>query len=319
MDKMNFIQSLGIYRSELPSIRSELENSIQRERIDSNTNQKSRLMHIFNLIEQIVNDTSPSTISIRYSPKLSDVDTNTLVKFGELVAAHRHKLSQDVELTLSKIRIKYIASISLDGNIENDRMVDTSNPDVPRGNIISATLSSKKYTLEDTISWAVTNDKENAKKLNVLAQSLSKTKPIYSNLSESEYISNLIPKTQEWADRTDKTIQGFIERLKIEPIGRLHLERIETTPAGMERGELAYSVPLAPKEVITISHKEWSTQNSEFTDFVSDYFEGFSEQGVAEKNDIARSVDSQSAHASALNVNASAEGFGCSISTNFEL
>jgi hypothetical protein len=48
------------------------------------------------------------------------------------------------------------------------------------------------------------------------------------------------------------------------PVGRLHLERLEMYPAGMERGELMFTIPMAPRETITVSHKEWSTRADEY-------------------------------------------------------
>lgn len=114
-------------------------------------------------------------------------------------------------------------------------------------------------------------------------------------------------------------IAGFQSRMEIEPVGYLHLERIEMYPSGVERGELAHSVPLAPAETVNISHKEWSVSEKEFEDIVQDYFEGYSEQGVAEKTDIAMSNDSQSQHATALNLGASlsASYSSVTLSTNF--
>lgn len=114
-------------------------------------------------------------------------------------------------------------------------------------------------------------------------------------------------------------VAGFQSRMTIEPVGNLHLERIEMYPAGVERGELVHSVPLAPGETVNISHKEWSVTEKEFEDIVQDSFEGYSEQGVAEKNDIAMSTDSQSQHATALNVGASlSASYGTvTLSTNF--
>jgi len=114
-------------------------------------------------------------------------------------------------------------------------------------------------------------------------------------------------------------VNGFQAHMNIEPVGNLHLERVEMYPAGVERGELAHSVPLAPGETVNISHKEWSVSEREFEDIVQDYFEGYSEQGVAEKSDIAMSNDSQSQHATALNVGASlsASYSSVTLSTNF--
>ena len=115
------------------------------------------------------------------------------------------------------------------------------------------------------------------------------------------------------------SIAGFQSRMAIEPVGNLHLERIEMYPAGVERGELAHSVPLAPGETVNISHKEWSVSEKEFEEIVNDYFEGYSEEGVAEKTDIAMSNDSQSQHSTALNLGASlsASYSSVTLSTSF--
>jgi hypothetical protein len=119
--------------------------------------------------------------------------------------------------------------------------------------------------------------------------------------------------------KIDGATTGFEMRMTVEPVGNLHLERVEMYPAGIERGELAHTVPLAPGETVNISHKEWSVTEREFEDIVQDYFEGYSEQGVAEKNDIAMSTDTQMQHATALNVGASlSASYGAvTLSTNF--
>jgi hypothetical protein len=115
------------------------------------------------------------------------------------------------------------------------------------------------------------------------------------------------------------SIAGFESRMKVEPVGNLHLERIEMYPVGVQRGELVHSLPLAPGETVNISHKEWSVTEREFEDIVQDSFEGYSEQGVAEKTDIAMSNESQSQHATALNVGASlsASYSAVTLSTSF--
>ena len=112
---------------------------------------------------------------------------------------------------------------------------------------------------------------------------------------------------------------GFQGRMAIEPVGNLHLERVEMYPAGVERGELVHSVPLAPGETVNISHKEWAVTEKEFEDIVQDSFEGYSEQGVAEKTDVAMSNDSQSQHSTALNLGASlsASYSSVTLSTSF--
>ena len=59
------------------------------------------------------------------------------------------------------------------------------------------------------------------------------------------------------------------------------------TPDDVQRGELVYSLPLAPHEKVTLSHKEWSVRESEFSEFVQDSIEHYSERGVAEVDEIA--------------------------------
>lgn len=111
----------------------------------------------------------------------------------------------------------------------------------------------------------------------------------------------------------------FDESMRVQPVGSLHLERIEMYPAGVERGELIYSLPLTPGETVNVSHKEWAITERDFTDIVQDSFEGYSEQGVADKTDVGMSTDSQFQHATALNVGASlsASYSSVTLSTSF--
>lgn len=107
-----------------------------------------------------------------------------------------------------------------------------------------------------------------------------------------------LPLLLEWSDH----------RRKISPIGRLHLERIEMYPAGVQKGELVFTVPMAPGETVTVSHKEWSTSTREFEEIVQDFFESYSERGVAEKTDTAMSTENEAKHSSAINFGASLSG-----------
>ena len=91
----------------------------------------------------------------------------------------------------------------------------------------------------------------------------------------------------------------------ITPVGKIHLERLEMTPVGVEHGELVHSIGLAPKETVNVTHREWSTTTQTFENMSHDSFEGFSEEGVAEKNDLALATAVESKHASSLDVNGS--------------
>ena len=92
------------------------------------------------------------------------------------------------------------------------------------------------------------------------------------------------------------------------PIGMLNLERIEMTPAGIERGGLIATVPLAPKERTTVVQQEWSVISQDFTSIVTDSLANYSATGVTDATQLAQSTASQVAHANQFNVSASASG-----------
>ena len=104
------------------------------------------------------------------------------------------------------------------------------------------------------------------------------------------------------------TREAFAQQVKVSPIGRLHLERLEMYTAGVERGELVFTVPMAPGETVTVSHKEWSTSSQTYEDIVQDAFESYSERGVAEKTDASMSTQNETKHADALNFGATLTG-----------
>ena len=103
-------------------------------------------------------------------------------------------------------------------------------------------------------------------------------------------------------------VEEFVRRMHTEPVGLLDLEKLNFIPAGIERGELVHSVPLSPGEEVNISHKEWSNTSEEFQRIVTDYMEGFSEEGVAEKSDMAQSTNSQQQHTNGYNLGVTASG-----------
>lgn len=123
------------------------------------------------------------------------------------------------------------------------------------------------------------------------------------------------------SEQASSAIESFKQYLHIAPVGRLHLERLEMMPVGVERGELVFTVPMTPLESATISHKEWSTSSREYEDLVSDSFESFSERGVAEKTDASMSTENEARHTSELTFGASLSGSytGVSLTTTFGL
>jgi hypothetical protein len=83
------------------------------------------------------------------------------------------------------------------------------------------------------------------------------------------------------------------EQAELEPVGWLHLERLEMKPVGIERGELVSTIPMAPGESVRVGHKEWSIYSEELSRIVTDELENYAERGVEEKHDVAMSTDSE--------------------------
>ncbi|TYK47381.1 hypothetical protein FXF68_25950 [Actinomadura decatromicini] len=91
-------------------------------------------------------------------------------------------------------------------------------------------------------------------------------------------------------------------------VGALNLERLEMTPAGIERGELVGTVPLAPLEQTAVTQKEWSVQKKEFTSIVTDSLETLSETGVTDNTELSQSTNSQQEHSNQFNVTGTVSG-----------
>jgi hypothetical protein len=94
----------------------------------------------------------------------------------------------------------------------------------------------------------------------------------------------------------------------IQPLGMLNLERIEMVPAGLQRGELIATIPLAPGEETAVTHKEWSVTSKEFTTIVTDSLEQTSETGVTDNTDLSQSTTSQNQHSTQFNITGTVQG-----------
>ncbi len=159
--------------------------------------------------------------------------------------------------------------------------------------------------------WARVGSPARADTIGTLARKVAGLTIDFSNLAAVDwdhFADAVIDTSEDMPDWTDDLTDGFEERMKIEPIGRLHLERIDMTPAGIVRGELVHSVGLAPAETITLIHREWSSREVGFEKVVSEEFEQSTEDGVTENTELASATETQARHASALSMEATASG-----------
>ena len=104
--------------------------------------------------------------------------------------------------------------------------------------------------------------------------------------------------------------QGFAANAVpfVSDFGMLNLERLEMAPAGIERGELVATIPLAPGETTAVVQKEWSVTTKEFTSIVTDSLENFSETGVTDNTELAQSTSNQIQHANQFNITGTVSG-----------
>ncbi|MCU1556129.1 MAG: uncharacterized protein JWN09_124 [Microbacteriaceae bacterium] len=105
-----------------------------------------------------------------------------------------------------------------------------------------------------------------------------------------------------------QAVSTFSAASEISPIGMLHLERIEMSPAGVERGELLSTIPLAPGESTAVEQKEWSVTDEELSSIVTDSLESYTEKGVTEKSELAQATTSESKRSQQLGVGATLSG-----------
>ncbi len=113
---------------------------------------------------------------------------------------------------------------------------------------------------------------------------------------------------QNYLNTSSVATNAFNTNTSTSNMGWLHLERLEMTPAGVERGALLATIPLAPKERTAVVQQEWSVTSQEFTSIVTDSLENYSQNGVTENTQLAQSTTSQVAHSNQFNVTASVSG-----------
>ena len=91
-------------------------------------------------------------------------------------------------------------------------------------------------------------------------------------------------------------------------IGLMNFERLEIAPAGIVRGELIATIPLAPLEETAVVQKEWSVTSKEFTSIVTDSLENYSETGVTDNTELSQSTTSQNQHSNQFNITGTVSG-----------
>ncbi|MFD8698933.1 hypothetical protein [Kitasatospora purpeofusca] len=110
------------------------------------------------------------------------------------------------------------------------------------------------------------------------------------------------------ADRAVVAVQNLVFNTRSSRLSMINLERLEMAPAGIQRGELIATIPLAPLEETAVTHKEWSVTSREFTSIVTDSLESYSETGVTDNTELSQSTASQQQHSNQFNITGTVSG-----------
>lgn len=178
--------------------------------------------------------------------------------------------------------------------------------------------------LAKSLSDVTTTEILNLGRSLVKLRSQSNEKPLEQSFDQPQALAlnNVIPQSALATSGNVKLFEHVFavsESRGVSPVGRLHLERVDMIPAGIERGELIGTVPLAPKETVTILHKETSTITKEFQSILNDEYENSGDVQSTEKSELAQSTDYQTKHSAALGLNAEiGSGAGPKIITTYK-
>lgn len=290
LEKLAFLRGLDIRPQEFA----------QLERSEAEQGQSGTLAMrppLINAMRRLAADLSFAAMQ-QYGPLLTDVSPEELIKVGN---------------TLHQIRLNLAADVGQKLRDLHDRFQEIVTPALPSRGSTENDIGAKA-SAEAAVAWARAEGLPVYEELRNIAASLRSSSAALSALAgpgpglmpiSHVEIVNLPQRLDQRATLTANLASTFQYQAQIEPVGQLHLERIEMTPAGIEHGELVHSVPLTPKETVNIKHREWSVVTRTFETIVQDSFEGFSETGVAEKTDLSQSADNEARHSSALDVNGS--------------
>jgi hypothetical protein len=338
LEKLNYVRALDVKPAEYDRVRRALAAQLQ-----DNNGIEQALARTLEQIGRVLNRPSPASFRENVAA-VAELDMDSLLAFGEALVGEREKLVDEVESSLRAVQSEYataqIRPVSSQPLLQDSALENPLNsemltfPDQSDGGsempFAAAAMDAVEIqssflplqamvSLADAVTWALGARPELARPIRDYVETMAPPQLLMNDKTPVTQVADVVGYAREKFEIAHELTEVFRQRMTVEPIGRLYLERVEMSPSGTERGELLYSVPLAPRETVNITHVEWATRSEEFEKIIQDYMENYSEQGVAEKNDEAMSAESQSRHSNALNFGASVSGsyMGVTVSTSF--
>jgi hypothetical protein len=302
-------------QEELRVLRERLRRDLNHADVASPDAVKAELTAL-NTIETTLSERGTLQTSAVF-PQLASLDDQTVVALGERLLELREEQGREAVQAHEELVERYRASRRLRGRVEPELVrattgalasggsrldeIDSSNGAAPAKEVRAAVDT---VTLREVVDWSSDDgsaEHDDAEWLISLAEH-------YSYDPTTLKSGDFHVAVSEQLKHSANVLAAFKKQVDVEPIGFLHLERLTFAPDGIERGELVYSVPLAPGEEVNITHKEWATTAEEFEKIVTDYIEEFSEEGVTEKSELVQATSSQHQHSSGINTGVTASG-----------
>jgi hypothetical protein len=273
------------------------------------------------LLEKAREDVKNSVVKIAQEEKCSE---ETVRELHREIASLRESIISDVRNLISSEQSFATSKGIKVGSQELDPLLSSGDHTVLQENISALNTKAIPTSTISISKTIITQDKVYA--------DISKNSPISAEylkaigfftlpptIEKGKLNYELISTEQEEVKKKCDILRALIEKIKIEPLGWLHLERLQFTPLGYERGDLVYSLPMLPGETVRLSHREWSRTETEYSKLVSESLENATEEALSEKSELAQSSDAERQHSSGHNVSvdASATYSGFTISSSY--
>ncbi len=302
LEKLAFLRGLNIQPQEIVWLGG--DSAVHGQESTATDTQASDFRRIIEIMKGLTTDVSFAAIR-RYGPLLARVPPDKLIRIGNALVEMRRAVAVEMRDKLRELQDKHAEAQAISGRAATETSAEAA---------VTWARDERLPAYDDlqsiTLQWL------SAPGIEVAGTGQGTLPAVIS----PALISDLPRVLEQRANQIAILISSFDYQVQIEPVGQLHLERIEMTPAGIEHGELVHSVPLTPKETVNIAQREWTVVTKTFESIVTDSLEGFSETGVSEKTDLSQATDNEAQHSASLDVNGSVSatynGAVCSVTAS---
>ncbi len=293
LDKVVFAHALRATRSEI--------EAAERKLIETRDEEAIGVLQVLRLADE------RGALPRSRWPALAVYQDAPIARAGRAVAAVRRDRRQELVTEARAIAEEHLASLGGGAHAPIPLGHDATVGNGSSTHDHRRSAASWRPAFAAAVDWIRVRDPGRADRVGALACSVAgvPTRVRGVSVDTDAVLTGVLGTIEDTPVWTEELVDGFEERMKVEPIGRLHLERVDMTPIGIVRGELMHSIGLAPAETVTLIHREWSSRETTFEKVVTDEIEQTKEEGVTESTELATATETQARHSSSLRAEAS--------------